>query len=283
MWDDIKAHRIASALFLAYWLFVLGLDLFRWHKPPDRPVDILPVVIYLHLLLAPVAGGLVSYWRRDRRARTAGGMQAGAAVLVIDMAAILGAQFIEFYNPNSPPSGESPFELPPLFIALALFGSLLGLLGAGIAAALWRSRRPVSVEVADPYLPSRTLWTAAALAAGVAVFISVGIIPALDSSSTAGYVLHGAGKLFALNAGLNLLIAAGLAALVRYRGGPAARILAVVAGAITLILGTELLGAASAGTGVLLVFASCVICAAADVTAGMLAVWAASRGAAMPV
>ncbi len=193
MWRDIKSHRIVSALFLAYWLFVLGLDFFRWHKPPDRPADIVPVVIWLHLLMVPAAG---------------------AAVLVIDLALILGAQFIDLYDPSAPPGGESPFEVPPLFIAAALPGSLLGLLGAGIAATLWRSRGRVSAGV--PGVPSRALWTAAAIAAGVAALIGVAMIPALMSSRTAGDALHGAAILFALNAGINLLIAGCLAALVRY-------------------------------------------------------------------
>ena len=64
-WKEIREHRIASALFLLYWLVVYGLYLLRWNAPKHTP-DIVHPVLELHLLLPLAAGALSSWWRRSR-------------------------------------------------------------------------------------------------------------------------------------------------------------------------------------------------------------------------
>jgi hypothetical protein len=305
MWYEVKDHWLSAALFLIYWLIVFGLDVFRWRKPENRPEDMVRAVIYLHFLLPVIAGALVSWWRRYTPGRIAGGMVAGAAVLVVDAAALLIHQWIAFHLGENGGS-ERISELPVFLIAIGIVGSLVGLIGAAGATGLshlldrWHQQ---AVAPVSPYsgqrvaadtgatvrtrlggdggiVPRRLLRVAGGLAWGAAVIVLCGVIPALAAENiarTAPRALPG----FAVNAILNVLVGVALIAPVSRRGGGAGKALAVMAGFVGLLLGFALLDAASALTthGLFrpLAAVACLTSAACDLGAGVLALVAAFR------
>jgi hypothetical protein len=305
LWNEIKDHQLASAIFLIYWLIVFGLDVFRWHKPANRPDDMLRSVLYLHFLLPVIAGAMVSWWRRYRSGGITGAMLAGAAVLVLDAAAVLTWHFFDFRYWESS-SNESVFELPVLLIALALFGALLGLIGAtgatGLGDLLDRWRRPSAPLVslfpdqpaegdggaavktrlggAEKVTPRRLQRVAAGLAWGAAVAVLVGVIPPLTADGIARTAPR-AIPAFAVNAILNVLIGFVLLVPVSRRSAGAGNVLVVMAGFVALLLGCALLDAASAlvahGPSRLVAALACLAGATGDLGAGVLALVAAFR------
>jgi hypothetical protein len=305
MWYEIKNHRPSAALFLVYWLIVFGLDVFRWHKPENRPDDMLRSVLYLHFLLPVIAGAMVAWWRRSRPGGITGGMLAGATVLVLDAAAVLTWHFFDFRYWESS-TNESGFELPVLVIALGLFGALLGLIGAagatGLGSLLDRWRRPSAPFVslfpdqpregdggsavktrlggAEPVILRRLLRVAAALAWGAAIAVLFGVIPPLTADGIARTAPR-AIPAFAANAILNVLIGVVLLVPISRRSAGAGNVLVVMAGFVALLLGCALLDAASAlvahGPARFVAALACLAGAAGDLGAGVLALVAAFR------
>ena len=135
IWNEVKAHRLATILFLLYWVIAFGLDAFGWRKPKYRPEDMGTTVIYLHFLLPVIAGASIGWWRRNTPGRIAGGMVAAEVVLIVDAAAVLAHQWIAFHMGETGGSGERITEVPVFLMAIALMGSLLGLIGAAGGAA----------------------------------------------------------------------------------------------------------------------------------------------------
>lgn len=305
LWNETKDHQLASAVFLVYWLIVFALDVFRWHKPANRPDDMLRSVLYLHFLLPVIAGAIVSWWRRSKPGGITASMLAGAAVLVLDTAAVLTWHFFDFRYWESS-SNESVFELPVLVIALALFGALLGLIGAAGVTALRdlldRWRRPSAPLVllfpdqpaeggggpavktrlggAEKVIPRRLPRVAAGLAWGAAVAVLVGVIPPLTADGIARTAPR-AIPAFAVNAILNVLIGVVLLVPVSRRSAGAGKVLVVMAGFVALLLGCALLDAASAlgvhGPARFVAALACLAGAAGAVGAGVLALVAAFR------
>ena len=211
MWNEVKEHWLSAALFLIYWLIVFGLDVFRWQKPENRPQDMVRTVIYLHFLLPVIVGALVSWWRRYTPGRIAGGVVAGAAVLVVDAGALLTHQLIAFHLGETGGSSERISELPVFLIAIGLVGSLLGLIGAAGATGLshlldrWHKRAATPLSPfsdrrvagdggaavktrlggAGGIIPRRLLLVAGGLVLGAAVIVLFGVIPALASDAIA--------------------------------------------------------------------------------------------------
>jgi hypothetical protein len=286
MWNDIKNHRVSAALFAVYWLLVLALDVFGWRKPAERPEDMIPTVLYLHFLLPFIAGAVAGWWRRYREAKIAGGMLAGAIVSVVDVAALLTHSFLRFYVREPGGSNESVLELPVLLIAVGLIGSLPGLIGAVGTTGLGRlldhepapDRRPavalplVRAAAIVPHARSRK---ASGLAITAAAMVALVVIPNLRA------VPGKAVLAFAVSVLLNLLIGITLLAVVSRRNAVNSKILVIMAGFTGLLLGTALLDAAGAvtahGPGPVVAAIACLVCAAADLGAGVLAISAAFR------
>jgi hypothetical protein len=304
MWHETKDHWPSAALFLVYWLIAFGLDVFRWHKPENRPDDMLRSVLCLHFLLPVIAGAMVSWWRRNKPGGITGAMLAGAAVLVLDAAAVLTWHFFDFRYWESG-SNESVFELPVLVIALGLCGALLGLIGAGAATGLgglparWRSPAGTLVSLfpdqpgegdggaavktrlggGEKPIPRRLLRVAAVLAWGAAIAVLFGVIPPLTADIAR--MAPRAIPAFAVNAILNVLIGVVWLAPVSHRSAGAGKALVVMVGFVAMLLGCALLDAASAlaahGPARPVVVLACLAGAAGDLGAGVLALVAAFR------
>ncbi len=61
---DLLAHRLAAALFLAWWLAAWAITVATWlHGPTGEPEGMHPLAVALHSLLPLAAGGLVCWWR----------------------------------------------------------------------------------------------------------------------------------------------------------------------------------------------------------------------------
>jgi hypothetical protein len=288
MWNEFKERRLSAALFLLYWLMAFGLDAFGWRKPANRP-DMVQPVISLHLLLPVIAGALVSWWRRRRPGRIAGGMLAGAAVLVMDATAVVAHQLIAFEASGD--SAESIFEVPVFLIALGLFGSLLGLAGAagsaGIGRLLDRGHPPVvGAAPASRVIPRRFLRAAGGLALGVAAAVVLAVVPPVAAQASAGSVPGRAATGFTVNAMLNVLIGMGLLAPISWRSAGAGKVLVVMAGFVSLLLGSALLDGGAAltrhGAGMRGPAVACFGGAAGDLGAGVLALVAALAAKRMP-
>ena len=292
--NEINNHRPSAAAVLLYGLIALGLDVFGWHKPENRP-DMVPAVIYRHLLLPVIAGALIAWWRRNIPGGIPGGMLAGAAVLVIDAAALLSHQFIA-YNLGEPgSSGERATELPVFLIAIGLVGSLLGLVGAAGIAAFCRlldRSAPSAGQTATNYrasahkpgqaaagIPRHLLRVAGGFVVSAAVVVLFVVIPSLMADNISVSAPR-ALPAFAVHAILNLLVAIALFTPVSRWGAAAAKTLVVMAAFVSLLLGFSLVDAASALTahaGRLFVAAGCWTGAAADLVAGALALIAVFR------
>jgi hypothetical protein len=305
LWNDIKDHQIQAVLFLLYWLIAFGLDAFGWRKPENRP-DMVLMVVCLHLLLPVGAGALVSWWRRGRPGGIAASMLAGAVVLVVDSVALLTHQWIAFNVGESGGSGERVSELPVFLIAVGLLGALLGLIGAASSAGIGHVLRPrrkppsdliwpfCSQRMADDgetpgdpafsgpggVIPRRLLRMAGGLALGAAVIVLFGVILPLAADGLAR-TSPKALPAFIANAVLNLVIGIGLLAPVSRRSAGPGKVLIVISGFVSLLLGFALLDAASvlgAKASVRVVAAcGCLAGAAGGFGAGVLALVAAFR------
>lgn len=301
MWNEIRGHRLSATLFLLYWVAVFSLDAFGWKKPADRPEDMVQPVISLHLLLSVIAGALIAWWRRSASGRITGGMIAGATVIVIDVAALLTHQFIAFALREPSTSGESAFELPVLLIAVGLLGAILGLIGAagstGLGRVLDRWHEPSAADLqlggvggaavqtrfsgAGGMIPRRLLRVAGGLVLGAALVVLLVVIPTLAADGIA-WTAPRAIPAFVVNAVLNVLIGIALLAPVSRRSSGAGKVLIVMAGFVSLLLGFALLDAAAAlmghhGSAKLLSALACFAGAAADLGAGVLGLIAVFR------
>ncbi|MCW5978162.1 MAG: hypothetical protein KIT09_08790 [Bryobacteraceae bacterium] len=303
MWNEIKAHRLATALFLLYWLTAFCLDAFGWQKPENRP-DMVTMVLYLHFLLPVIAGALVAWWRRNTLGRIAAGMVAGAVVLVVAVAAVLAHQFIAFDMGETGDSHERITEAPVFVMLLGLLGSLLGLIGAAGATGLghladrWRGKaagpaaplaersvaRDVGAVKADlagvgGTIPRRLQRVAGGLALGTAAIVALGVMPALARNIAP--MAPRAIPAFAVTAILNVLIGTAMLTPVAWRNAGASRVLVVTMSFVSLLLGFALLDAASvlaAGRpGRILPAVACLTGAACNLGAGILALLAAFR------
>jgi hypothetical protein len=208
-------------------------------------------------------------------------MLAGAAVLIVDAAALLTYKFVEFRYWESSGSNESIFELPVLLIALGLLGSLLGLIGAAGSRALGGAAVSVSPGRAGGILPRRVLLLPGVLALGAGAVVALVVIPAVTGGALLPTASARAAKAFTINAILNVLIGILLLAPVSRRNAGAGKVLVVMAGFVGLLLGSALLDAASALMGdspaMPVAAVACFVCAAGDLGAGVLALVAALR------
>jgi hypothetical protein len=152
LWHDIKTHRLATALFLVFWLAIWGIIVSPW----DSGIPFLG--LYLHLLLTLVAGALVGWWRNRNTIADSitGGMLAGLLYSVIDFVItvvfeILGT--ILGTTGSVQPSPEMTWldfwlefwgEALGMGLVFAVMGMVLGMVGgltsALLAAALRRVR-----------------------------------------------------------------------------------------------------------------------------------------------
>lgn len=289
MWNDIKDHWLASALFVAYWLFVYSLYIFRWNAP-RATTDMIPAVLDLHVLL-PMFAGAIAYWSgRGRPGRMANAMIVGAIVLAVDVALVIA------YDPILNRPWEKPEWKPwmlleglPYSIAAGVFGAVFGLIGgwcAAIVHVLDRRGRPAAddargVTPLDALIDRRLLLIAASLALAVAVIVIVAVIPPVraDTFDRAApeRAAHGLGVTAVLNGivGLVLLLP------VYWRSHGVGRVLVATAGLVSLLLGSAFLAAgggfAGHGPAMRAAAVACAGCAGGDLTAGALALIAAFR------
>jgi hypothetical protein len=148
LWHDIQAHRLASVLFLMYWLATLAVSLVTWNGGIPDPVVVL-------LLTTPlIAGFLVGRWRAPTaehaahlRDRIGGGVLAGVLGAEITLLVMKGGIVEEVIGWMR---GWEFFgqwgEVLEFAIAAGLLGAVLGLAGAVIAMILDHVRhrgRPV--------------------------------------------------------------------------------------------------------------------------------------------
>jgi hypothetical protein len=189
---------------------------------------------------------------------------------------MLSFAFVKHVGENAP-GGERITELPMFLLAIGLFGSFLGLVGAAVTTGLARlhhGRAPQSA--ADPRemptLSRRMLLAAAGLALGVAVLVSAGVVPTLIVTAQNRAVMA-----FAANAILNVLIAIVLLAAVRVRRSGIGSVLGIITGLLALLLGAALLDAASVygRHGLSLETAACALASAGDLVAGSMCLLAA--------
>jgi len=145
LWHDIKTHRLAAALFLVFWLAI-------WVLPwPGRGIGILGwpynLALYLHLLMAFVAGALAGWWRNTTAGKLTGGMLAGLLFCVIDEAIFMALQSLPALGrPQLVPewiwSGFWRVALAEGLIR-AVIGIVLGMVGGIISALLAAALRRV--------------------------------------------------------------------------------------------------------------------------------------------
>jgi hypothetical protein len=130
IWNEIKDHQLASAVFVVYWLAVCGLYLSRWNAPKNAP-DLARPVLELHLLLPLAAGALFSWWRGLKPGGITGGMAAGATVFAIDFSLVLtyGLILNRFWE-SSGGKGALFIGNVAFLLASGVIGSVLGLIGA---------------------------------------------------------------------------------------------------------------------------------------------------------
>ena len=145
LWHDIKTHRLATALFLVFWLAIWGIIVSPW----DSGIPFLG--LYLHLLLALVAGALVGWWRNRSTIADSitGGMLAGLLVCVINGVIEVVLQTLPVLGTAQPNPDTTWLEYGVEALGMGLayavigiaFGMVGGLLGALLAAALRRESR----------------------------------------------------------------------------------------------------------------------------------------------
>jgi hypothetical protein len=285
IWSEIRQHGRVSAAFAVYWSIVFGLDVFRWHKAPGVD-DMVPAVMYLHVLLPVLAGALAGWWRYGTGGSIPSGMITGAWVLVADVSAMVAVQLGPHLGGASP-GGERVTEAPVFLIALGLLGSALGLAGAGASTLLGRlfgRARDREMRQRGARALSRGMPRAAAgLALGVAAAVSLRVVPAVRTDVTPGPMQDRAATAFAVNAILNVAVAIVLAATAGARGATG-RTLVATAGFVSLLLGASLVDAAAAfwhGGNGLPAAGVCGVSAAGDVGAAVLCLIAA-RGRGTP-
>lgn len=275
-WNEIRQHPVSVSLYLLSWSIAFALDALRWHKPPGRD-DMVPAVILMHLLVPVVAGAFVGWWRRNTHGGITGGMIAGACILPIDVAALVVVQLIHHAN-EATPGGERITEAPVFLIALGLFGSLAGLLGAAaatlLARLLNRGTRVPPVRKTR-IIPKRMLLLAAAAMLSVAALLTIGVIPNFTQTSKNRAVMA-----FMVNGVFNVVIGLTLLILPSPRMATVAPVLVMMAGSVALLLGATLLDAAVAlahGAGSLGPAAACLVGALADLGAAVLCLFAVRR------
>lgn len=133
---DIKSLRLAAALFLVFWLAIVGITL-ATSAMPGGGAD---PVWGLHLLMPFVAGAFVVWWRNRNTIadRITGGMLAGLLFSVIDFAIEIMAQALPQLGKPQPFSHLtmrwmtwSEFWGDALFLGLAyaVMGIVLGMVG----------------------------------------------------------------------------------------------------------------------------------------------------------
>lgn len=283
IWAVINGHRLSAAVFLLAWLAAYGLHVFRYGAPRNTP-DLVHPVLELHLLLPAAAGALVYWWRRSKPDRIMSGMLAGAAILVVDAVLVVAYQAIVFGLGGPGGNRERGTEIPTFLSALALTGSLLGLIGLSIAAAgesilsRWRKAARGSASFAEDrgVVPRGILLLAGGLTWGAAAIVALVVIPGLRTSLAGGIPER---AIHAFVAGMMLNMLAGIALVVplprRTRAGEP---LVLIAGFLCLLLGSVLLDAGSVfmarDRGVA---AGCFAGAAGDLVAGFLALITAFR------
>jgi hypothetical protein len=128
VWNDIKNHRLALALFMAWWVALVLLNFVVSRRTQES-------VAQLYFGPPAIAGALVCWWRRSRPDRITSGTLAGATVFVLEFAPMLPRDFIAALA-----RGKGLLEaLKVLFDVEALaIGALSCVLGAvlGFLAAL---------------------------------------------------------------------------------------------------------------------------------------------------
>ena len=141
LWHDAKAHKLAAALFLMYWLMTLVIDFVTWFY--GMPGE----VVILFLTTPLIAGALVGWWRTSTperpvrlRDRIMGGMLVGGLVAGSTWLLMRGGVVNEAIGWMRG-HGSRWGEMIVLWIGSVVLGVFLGLIGSVVAIILDRARR----------------------------------------------------------------------------------------------------------------------------------------------
>lgn len=276
-WKKIQEHRLASGLFLAYWAAAYLLHVTRW-RAPRYSGDMIPAVLFLHVLLPVAAGFLAAWWRGRHPGRILDGMLAGAVVTLADFVLIFLHDALKSSGGNSQ-GGDGIMEIPAWLAVVSLIGAVLGCVGAAGGAA-FGGKIPLAERRRTAALPRRILLTASALAFSVAVAILVAVIPPVAADTSPGATPDRAVPAFGIMAVLN--VCAGVAFLIAKspKTGRASRPIAAGAALLVIALGAVLAAAGSAAIGhshMGLGAVGLIVSALGNVAAGILALVAIFR------
>ena len=244
IWNDIRNHRLASALFMAWWLILTLLNFIVSRRTQASMVQ-------LHFMLPVIAGGLICWWRRSRPARITGGTLAGAIVLVLDLVLLVARDLTDSLARGKGLSKvlKEGVDVEVLVFAAyaCIIGAVLGFLGAlgGVAFAHQQEAIPDSQSAPDsPRTP------AAALADKASVIGGRRIMPRRMLAVAGGLVLLATVILDSGALGralpppvttVNLLAAVALLAPISRWSDDAGRALALIAGLVSFSLGSGVL------------------------------------------
>lgn len=144
IWDDIRTHRLASALFAAWWLALTLLNFIGPRRSQGLEEQ-------LHFLLPVIAGALVCWWRRFGPERITGGTLAGATVLLLDSALQLPRELMDaLARGKELPEALKQFvdvEVLALAAFSGILGAVLGFVGALVAVAFANARTSAAEPV----------------------------------------------------------------------------------------------------------------------------------------
>jgi len=248
IWNEVKNHPLALALFMVWWLALALLNFVVSRREQES-------VAQLYYVAPTIAGALVCWWRRSRADRITVGTMAGATVLVLQFALMLPRELTEAVHRGKGLLGvlRVLVDVETLaFGALAcVVGAVLGFLGALGAVTLaylegrWPpavsdsqsesdSPRSVAAEPVDraPTISGRRIMPRPRLAiAGGLVLLATAILaPAVYGRSVP--------PPFTI---INVLVAIALLAPVSRWSGDAGRALVLIAGLVSFSLGAALL------------------------------------------
>ena len=147
LWQDIKAHKRATMLFLVYWLATLVVVPLTWDGGIPYPVVVLLLTVPL------IAGILVGFWRSSTPEHTVrfgdkigGGMLAGLLCTEITFLVMKGGVVEEVIGWMLG-RGQRFGEMLVFCIVAGVLGIILGFIGAALASIMERFRnRPSSAS-----------------------------------------------------------------------------------------------------------------------------------------
>ena len=142
LWQDIKAHKRATILFLVYWLATLVVVPLTWDGGIPYPVVLLLLTVPL------IAGILVGFWRSSTPEHTVrfgdkigGGMLAGLLSTEITLLVVKGGVIDEVIGWMRGWEFFGKWAEMVVFVIIAgVFGIILGFVGAVLASIMERFR-----------------------------------------------------------------------------------------------------------------------------------------------